>query len=76
MKNPLRIISIMSTTKAHNLCVYNMMKKRDFFNHTEGRHVLFLGRGSSQKASKKGVYFPFCLKKGLFLPNGFKARKT
>jgi hypothetical protein len=53
-----------------------MMKKRDFFNHTEGRHVLFLGRGSSQKASKKGVYFPFCLKKGLFLPNGFKARKT
>jgi hypothetical protein len=53
-----------------------MFRFGDFQTGEKGRHVLFLGRGSSQKGPKKGGYFPFCLKKGLFLPNGFKARKT
>jgi len=53
MKNPLRIMSIMSTRKAHNLCVYNMIEKRDFLN-----------RDMDNYCQKRASGVPFCLKKG------------
>jgi len=68
MKYPLRIISIMSTMKAHNLCVCSMIQKRDFQGGEKGRHVPFLGRGSSQKGPKKGAISRLGLFRGPFRP--------
>ena len=53
MKNPLRIIPIMSTMKALNLSVYSMMRKRDFKN-----------RDTDNYCQKRTSGIPFCLKKG------------
>jgi len=57
MKYPLRIISIMSTMKAHNLCVCSMIQKRDF-----------LSRDTDKNCQKKVFNIPFCLKKGGSFP--------
>jgi len=57
MKNPFRIITIMSTMKAHNLCVCSMIQKRDF-----------LSRDTDNYCQKRASGVPFCLKKGGLFP--------
>jgi len=57
LKVSIRIITIMSTMKAHNLCVYSMMQKRDFLNHD-----------TDKNCQKKVFNIPFCLKKGGSFP--------
>jgi len=57
MKTSLRIISIMSTMKAHNLCIYSMMQKRDFLN-----------RDTDKFCQKKAFNIPKRLKKGGLFP--------
>lgn len=54
MKNPLRIISIMSTTKAHNLCVYSMMQKRDIFNRDTDNYCQKRVSGVPKRLKKGG----------------------
>jgi len=66
MKNPLRIISIMSTTKAHNLSVYSMMQKRDFLNRDTDNFCQKRAFNIPKRPKKRGVFPVLPQKRALF----------